>query len=62
MTESSKKRRVRNSYSRQIVGFSISPEMAREVKTHAAQRGILLRTLFEEMWQIYKKQSSDAKT
>ena len=40
---------------RQIVGFSLSPEMAREVKTEAARRNISLRKLFEELWATYKK-------
>lgn len=38
---------------RQIVGFSLAPELAREVKTEAALRGLSLRKLFEEMWQLY---------
>lgn len=38
---------------RQIVGFSLSPEMARDVKTEAARRGISLRKLFEELWGDY---------
>ena len=38
---------------RQIVGFSLSPEMARDVKTEAARRGVSLRKLFEEMWGDY---------
>ena len=40
---------------RQIVGFSLSPEMARAVKAEAAQRGISLRKLFEELWSQYEK-------
>lgn len=38
---------------RQIVGFSLAPEMARAVKAEAAQRGLSLRKLFEELWQLY---------
>lgn len=41
---------------RQIVGFSLSPEMARDVKTEAARRGVSLRKLFEELWSGYKAQ------
>ncbi len=41
---------------RQIVGFSIAPEQAREVKQEAARRGISLRKLFEELWELYKAQ------
>lgn len=44
---------------RQIVGFSLSPSMAREVKTEAAQRGLSLRSLFEEMWTLYLKERTD---
>lgn len=40
---------------RQILGISLSPDMAREVKTEAASRGVTLRTLFEELWAEYRK-------
>ncbi|MBR1120875.1 hypothetical protein JQ628_05045 [Bradyrhizobium lablabi] len=40
---------------RQIVGFSLSPEIARAVKAEAAQRGVSLRKLFEELWAEYEK-------
>lgn len=40
---------------RQIVGISLSPEMAREVKAYAGENGLSLRKLFEDMWQTYKK-------
>lgn len=39
---------------RQIVGISLSPEMARDVKAEAGRRGMSLRKLFEEMWAGYK--------
>lgn len=39
---------------RQIVGFSLSPDMARDVKSEAGRRGVSLRKLFEEMWAGYK--------
>lgn len=39
---------------RQIVGFSLSPALAREVKQEAARRGLTLRNLFEELWKLYK--------
>lgn len=45
---------VRNKPSRQIVGFSLSPEMARAVKAEAAKRGLSLRKLFEELWTGYE--------
>lgn len=44
-----------NEKTRQIVGFSISPELATQVKTEAAQRGVSLRRLFEEMWDTYER-------
>jgi hypothetical protein len=40
---------------RQIVGFSLEPAMAKEVKTEAARRAMPLKKLFEEMWQLYQK-------
>jgi len=39
---------------RKIVGFSLPPELAVEVKTEAARRSIPLRTLFAELWALYK--------
>lgn len=39
---------------RQIVGFSLSPETASELKMEAARRQLSLRKLLEEMWQLYK--------
>lgn len=42
---------------RQIVGFSLSPALAREVKQEAARRGLSLRKLFEEIWSLYKEKS-----
>lgn len=42
---------------RQIVGFSLPPELAVEVKTEAARRNISLRTLFAELWILYKDKS-----
>lgn len=40
---------------RQIVGFSLPPELAAEVKMEAARRNLSLRKLFAEMWALYKK-------
>ena len=48
MTEDSKNKR-----DRQIVGFSLSPDMAEEVKLEAARRKLTLRKLFEELWRDY---------
>lgn len=39
---------------RQIVGFSMSPELAAEVKAEAAKRNVSLKKLFEELWDGYK--------
>jgi hypothetical protein len=39
---------------RKIVGLSLSPELAAEVKMEAARRQISVRKLFEEMWVLYK--------
>jgi hypothetical protein len=35
---------------RQIVGFSLDPELASEVKAEAGRRNIPLKKLFEELW------------
>lgn len=40
--------------SRRIVGFSLPPELAAEVKAEAARRNVSLRTLFVELWALYK--------
>ena len=39
---------------RQIVGFSLPPSLASEVKIEAAKRNLSLRKLFGEMWTLYK--------
>jgi hypothetical protein len=46
---------------RKIVGFSMSPALAVEVKKEAAARGISLRKLFEEMWTLYTEQKKAKK-
>lgn len=43
---------------RRIVGFSLSPDMAADVKAEAARRGISLRKLFEQMWSEYNVKKS----
>ena len=43
---------------RQIVGFSLPPTVAAEVKMEAARRNISLKDLFAEMWALYKKNTS----
>lgn len=45
---------------RQIVGFSLSPELARAVKAEAGRRGLSLRKLFEEMWGLYEANQNPA--
>ena len=39
---------------RQIVGFSLPPALASEVKVEAAKGILSLRKLFGEMWTLYK--------
>ena len=39
---------------RQIIGLSLPPDVARRVKQEAAKRGLSLRGLFLEMWELYK--------
>ena len=39
---------------RRIIGLSLSPQLAGEVKAEAARRGISLRKLFEELWSTYQ--------
>lgn len=34
----------------------MKPALAREVKAEAARRGLTLRKLFEELWQLYTAQ------
>lgn len=41
--------------SRQIVGFSLPPAVATEVKIEAARCNVSLKDLFGEMWALYKK-------
>lgn len=43
---------------RQIVGISLSPEMAAAVKTEAARRKLSIRKLFEELWADYEAKNS----
>lgn len=43
---------------RQIIGFSLPPDLAVEVKTEAAKRNVSLRDLFAEMWALYKKKKA----
>jgi hypothetical protein len=40
---------------RQILGFSLSPELAAKVKAEAGRRGVSLKELFEELWSLYEQ-------
>ncbi|MDE8347389.1 MAG: hypothetical protein POH28_14640 [Acidocella sp.] len=44
---------------RQIVGISLSPDMAADVKIEAARRKMSLRKLFEEMWTDYRTKTKN---
>lgn len=44
---------------RQIVGFSLTPKRASEVKMEAARRGISLKKLFDEMWALYQQNNKN---
>jgi hypothetical protein len=46
--------KMRERRPRQIVGFSLSPDLASQVKIEAASRGLSLRDLFTELWGLYK--------
>jgi len=39
---------------RQILGISLSPELAAEVKAEVKRRDVFLKELFVEMWAAYK--------
>jgi hypothetical protein len=45
-----------------IIGLSLDPALARDVKTRAAKKGVSLEKLFEDMWRDYKKQDSGARS
>ena len=45
---------------RQIVGLSLPPDLAREVKQEAAWRGLSLENLFLKIWQLYKTKGQGA--
>lgn len=48
----------RGTHPRQIIGFSLPPDLAGEVKMEAARRNLSLRKLFVEMWALYKTKKS----
>jgi hypothetical protein len=47
-----------NPTARQILGFSLPPELAAEVKMEAARKNQSLKKLFLEMWKLYKKKNT----
>ncbi len=47
---------------RQIVGFSLPPDLAGKVKVEAATRKLSLRALFEEMWSLYVNQQGTTRS
>ena len=48
----------RASKPRQIVGSSLPPYLAAQVKIEAAKRNLSLRKLSGEMWAVYKAQKT----
>lgn len=40
---------------RKILGISLGVQLACDVKAEAARRGISLKKLFEEMWNLYRQ-------
>lgn len=40
---------------RKIIGISLSPELAEEVKAEAVRRKLRVKALFVEMWALYKR-------
>ena len=49
----------KNVTERRIIGFSLNPQLALEVKTEAARRGVSLKKLFEEIWVLYLKEKKE---
>ena len=47
--------------SRSIIGISLSPALASKVKAEAGRRQIRLKQLFEEMWVLYEKRTTQDK-
>ena len=50
-----------NRIPRQIIGLSLPPALARGVKQEAARRGLSLRGLFLEMWELYNTNGQRAR-
>ncbi len=62
MPESTKPPSGSHQRPRQIIGLSLDPDLAREVKAHAGKHGLSLKQLFAEMWQLYKKERSGGRS
>ena len=56
----SKSSQSKNLTARQIIGLSLPPDLAREVKQEAARRGLSLKDLFLEIWQLYETKGQGA--
>lgn len=56
-----KENKQQRAATRQIVGISLSPDLASKVKVEAARRQLSLKKLFEEMWTLYQQQSRDVR-
>lgn len=48
--------RSRSRPNTQVVGFRISPDLARELKAEAKIRQLRLNQLLAEMWKLYRNQ------
>lgn len=51
------RRNARNGGETQIVGIRMTPELARDVKMEATQRGMTLKALFAELWESHKQRA-----
>ena len=51
----------RKSAVRRIIGLSLPPDLAHEVKQEAARRELSLKDLFLEIWQLYKTKGEGAR-
>lgn len=59
MKKESEERPRRPHRDTRTIGFRLSSDLARSVKDEAAQRGIMLNRLFEEMWELYQMHKSE---
>ncbi len=58
ITNKNSERTRREPKTRQIVGFSLPPDLAAQVKVEAAKRNLSLRKLFGEMWTLYNSKKT----